>query len=158
MGVTFTPAIAAGRLRLHPRGSFDVLMINKTGAPSVLGTIVSMDPIQDQGVVVSPAQDLSIHLIVQSVGIPDGGWIWCTLFGRCQVLLADSTATSRNNWIRAHATIAGRADGTGSIMPDESNPEVFPTSTRKHLFGMGRSLEDVTAGTDKLAWIMMRQS
>lgn len=158
MGIIYRAAKAIGRVRENPEGSFDVLAINKTGTISEKGTIVSIDPVTPSGVIISVAQSLSVHLIVQDSGYPDGEWIWCTLFGRCQVLLADSTSTARNNWVRSHATIDGRADGTLAQMPDEGNPEVFPTSTRKHLFGLGRALENVTAGTGKLAWILMRQS
>ncbi|NIO75603.1 MAG: hypothetical protein GTN69_06915 [Armatimonadetes bacterium] len=147
--------MAIGRLRFHPQGSFDMLMINDTGAVSVPGTLVSVSTATDFAVRVNPAQRVDVTMVVHSPNVPVGGEIWCTLFGRCQVLLADSTGTTTGNWVRRHATIDGRADGTATQQPDEGNPEVYPTSTRKHLFGLGRALETVTAGTDKLAWIMM---
>ena len=158
MGTIYTAAQAVGRFRINPQGSFDLLLENKTGAPSVLGTIVSIATLNDFAVRINPAQRIGITMVVQDQGIADGSSIWCTIHGICRVLLADGTGTTRGNWVRRHATIDGRADGTAADPPDGGNPEVYPTSTRKHLLGMGRALETVSGGTNKLAWIVMQQS
>ncbi len=157
MGVTYSPSVASGRFRVDPIGAFEVLLTNKTGAPTITGTIVSSCAACDNGFDISPTGDLSVALVVVTPGIPDGADAWCAYMGRCQVLLEDGTATARDNWIRRSDTVNGRADGTAAGLPDEVNPANFPTSSRDHLFGIGRALEDVTAGTDKLAWILLRQ-
>jgi hypothetical protein len=157
MGVTMRPAIAAGRYRINPLGSFDVLLTNATGAPTIEGTLVSSCAICDNGFDISPSGDLSVVLAVVTHGVPNGGDAWCTYMGRARVLLEDGTSTARDNWVRRSATAAGRADATATGLPDEVTPGAFPYASKDHLFGIGRALEDVSAGTDKLAWILLRQ-
>jgi hypothetical protein len=157
MGVTYTPAIAAGRYRINPLGSFDVLLTNKTGAPTVAGTLVSSCTVCDNGFDVSSTGDLSVVLAVVTPNVPDGLNAWCTYMGRARVLLEDGTATARDNWVRRSTSVAGRADASAAGLPDELTPENFPYASKDHLYGIGRALEDVSAGTDKLAWILLRQ-
>lgn len=119
------------------------LFVNKTGANSVKGSVVSMSTTTTRGVRLTPANaDNAVGIIAES-GIADGSnvWVWAT-GAIAQVLLENSTAATVGYWAKVSDSVAGRADMT------ISDP---PGAVLDHWSEIGHCGQTVTAGTDQLA-------
>ncbi len=125
-------------------GEFQIKLTNKTGAASVRGELVKADPATDFSFILTAADDDECLGVVAEAGVADASDAWVTISGRAQVLLKDTTAATRGNWV-ATSDAAGRADATVAA----------PPGVPAHFQEIGHAIENVGAGVDQLAWIVM---
>lgn len=123
---------------------FKVKLTNKTGAVSVIGTIVRADTTTDMAFDIAPINSDEPIGIVAENGIADGDECFIIVGGVAQVLLEDTTASTRGNWVMVSGT-AGRADATNA------NPVGVPSHWRE----IGHCLESKGAGTNVLAKVLL---
>ena len=116
-------------------------LINKTGVPSVKGTIVDAHT-DDLSFKVADAGSNHAIGIVFDDGVVDGEECLIINNGIVQVLLKDGTASTAGNWAKT-SDVAGRADMTGG------SPPPAPT----HFLEIGHVLQTKSGGTDVLAEI-----
>ena len=136
---------------LTPIGGYAVRMINKTGAPSVLGTVVENSPTTDFGCGIMPAGDPDLIGVMygDSSGNPiaDGSEVWVVTMGVADVLLENDSAATRHFWCKISETDNGRVDAT----TDPTGPG-FITAT-EHFREIGHAQQSVGAGTDVMCRI-----
>lgn len=121
-------------------------LTNKTGAASVLGTIIQASQTTDDAFEIAPTDGDEAFGVVAEAGIADGSECWYVTDGVAAILLEDSTAAAHGNWVRTGSTTAGRADATAGSPPG---------ATVQHFQEIGHCVQDVTAGTDKTARCMV---
>jgi len=129
-----------------PEGGIAVLVTNNTGAPSVKGTVLEASPTVDGGTQVSAVSALDPIGVAYDNGVPDGSQMWMVISGRCQVLLEDGTAATREYWAGTSNSQAGRAT---------VNTAAPPGAVLQHFQELGHGSENVTAGINKLAFIWL---
>ena len=121
-------------------------LVNKTGAPSVIGTVIRAHTAISGAFDISPVGgDHAIGVVVEA-GVADGSACRVAIGGRAQVLLQNGTASTAGNWVRTALGAAGRADATAAATPG------FGAT---HFNEIGHCLETVGAGVDKLAWVAL---
>lgn len=136
-------AIDTSAVDFTPEGGIAVRYLNKTGAPSVKGTLVTASTVTDLGVVLQSGEYDTFGVVYES-GIPDGAMMLVVVSGHADVLLEDGTAATRGNLAIA-SDVDGRADCT------LSTPGVGLPAVDTHFKEIGHCLQTVTAGTNKLA-------
>jgi len=123
--------------------------LNGTGAASVKGTLVQLDSNADLSVDTMGTSDPDCVGVIWSAGVADGDPVWVVTEGPAEALLEDSTASTRENWVRRSPNQAGRADATLAAPSGGTINEL-----REHLEGeVGHCMESVSSGTDVLCWI-----
>lgn len=133
-GGTWANAYAISEL-----GSYMVSLLNKTGANSVKGTVVSVSDTTDNAFRVNPIDgDMPIGVVYNS-GIADGAATWVVVSGIAEVLLVDTVATTRSYVAYSSGTTAGRLDTAATA----------PAAT-VHFREVGHTLESKTGGTNVL--------
>jgi len=130
-------------------GCLKVQLINDTGSDSVRGTMVQASLSADKAFETTGADDYQPIGVVAESGIADGAKCWIIIYGPAYVLLKDTTASTRGFWVFTSSQ-AGRADATLIAPPGGGIPEL-----ETHMQECGHCLETVTAGTDKLALVMI---
>jgi hypothetical protein len=138
-----------GKFGITAEGGFAVKLINKTGAATVRGVIVEADSTTDDAFDTASADELQNIGVVYEEGVADGSEAWVVIGGRCQVLLKDSTLSTRGNWVYTSDT-AGRADATLAAPPGGGIPEL-----ETHMQEIGHCIQSVAAGTNQLAFIIL---
>ena len=132
---------------LTPEGGLALRLTNKTGVNSVKGTIIEAHAGIDNAFRVCDANSVESFGIVYEDGIADGSECLVVVGGRCQVLLKDATASTRNNWVGV-SDVAGRADATGASPPAQPD----------HFKEVGHCIESKGADTDVLAFMIMHHN
>lgn len=123
-------------------GGLYQIFINKTGASSVKGTIVSASTTTDNAVQIAPANtEMPIGVIYES-GIADGSAVKVVTYGKADVLLKNGEASTHGYWCGVSDT-AGR-------MYQLSSPN--PTA---HYREIGHSLESKSSGTNVLSRVQL---
>jgi hypothetical protein len=135
---------------MTPEGGFAVHLTNKTGSASVKGTLVDASTGTDNAFAVVAADAVDCIGVVYEDGIADGEPCLVVIAGRAQVLLEDSTASTRGYWVKVSDNDAGRADATNAAPPGGT-----VNALEDHLSEVGHCLESKSAGTDVLCWILM---
>lgn len=125
-------------IQLTSLGGYAIRMINKSGSPSVKGTVITVSNNMDNAFMIAPANSSKPLGIIYESGIADGSACLIVISGVCEVLIKDGTASTRGNWVCVSDT-PGRATAT-TIEP---NPSAVFT-------GLGITLESKTAGTNVL--------
>jgi hypothetical protein len=138
-----------GNTRMLDEGALAIRMLNKTGSASVKGTIVETSATTAEAFDTITADAPDPIGIVYESGVADGGYCWIVIQGKCQVLLEDTTAATKDYWVKVSDSDAGRADATNVAPPGGAI-----SALEDHFTEIGHALEDVTAGTDKLCWII----
>jgi len=136
-------------IKFTPEGGLAVLLLNKTGATSVKGALVKADTSIDMAVVLTGTDEQECVGAFYDNRIPDGELAWVVISGVAQVLLKDTTASTRGNWVKCSDT-AGRADATNAAPPGGGISELD-----EHMREIGHALETKTGGTNVLAKIVM---
>jgi len=132
---------------LTPIGGIAVALINKSGSPSVKGSVVSPSTEVD-GAFILQSNEFDAIGVVYEGGVADGGLCFVVVAGVAEVLLKDETAGVRGYWVKA-ADTDGRAqattapDGVGALVVSE------------HFREIGHCLESVDAGTNVLAMVIL---
>lgn len=134
-----------------PEGGYAVPMINKTGAASVKGTLVEVYDATaiDYAVDIAVADALDCIGAIYDDGVADGSEVWVVCGGFADVLLKDSTASTRHYWVKV-SDVAGRADATNANPPGGLIGQLF-----EHFGEIGHAVQTVSSGTDVLARVML---
>lgn len=135
------------RIRLTIEGGYAVLYT--AGENLAAGEIVTVSGTTDDNVIKAPADSMKPIGVVYATAT-SGNPVWIVVSGRAQVLLQNSTASTRGYWARTSITVAGRADITNANPPGGTI-----AALEVHATEIGHCLQSVTAGTDQLAWINM---
>lgn len=98
---------STSKVKFTYRGGVAVRLINKTGAPSVEGTLVAVNPALADSFITAAGQ-YACGVVYES-GIADGQPCWVVVAGMARVLLKDGVASTRSDVVIASAT-AGRAE------------------------------------------------
>ncbi len=87
--------VQPNRCKFTPEGGFAVLVTNKTGAPSVKGSVVEVYGATevDQAFRLTVADSMSPCGVVYECGIADGSECWVVIGGIAEVLLQNGTST-----------------------------------------------------------------
>lgn len=146
------PYIGNGRPSpvLTLEGGIAIPFINKTGAPSVKGTLLDTEGSIDMGVTIAGADEPDVMGVMYQAGIVDGEWALVVIAGVAQVLLEDSTISTRGYWARTSITQDGRADITNAVPPGGTINEIDA-----HFREIGHCLESKGGGTDVLALVLL---
>ena len=118
-------------------------MINKTGAPTVLGTVIG--PYKGATVIVNAFQleatpNYDPVGIVVEAGIADGSPCKVVFVGSAYVRLKENSGTTKGNWVGPSAE-PGNADATATDPPGGGIVEL-----QEHFKEIGHTLETVAAG------------
>lgn len=135
--------IKAQKSFFTPEGGFATRLINKTGADSVKGSLVSVSTAVDNAFILQSNEYDTMGLVYED-GIADGSDCWVVTSGRAQYLLKDGVAAARGEILIA-ADTDGRADRV-------VNPGAGLPGTDIHFKEVGHCSETVSAGTDVLVW------
>lgn len=130
-------------------GGVAVKLTNKTGAPSVKGTIVIADTTTDDAFDIAAADEIQPIGIVYDDGIADGSECWVIIYGIADILLKDTTASTHGNWVYT-SDAAGRAEATLAAPPGGGVPEL-----EIHVGEIGHALESIAGGVDVLARVCL---
>lgn len=133
-------------VRFTAEGGLAIKLLNKTGAPTIKGTLVNTEANVDFAFAVVTADEADIIGVVYENSIADGDFAWIVISGCADVLIEDGTTATRGYWCRASATVAGRADITNAEPPGGTINEID-----NHFREIGHCLQSVVSGTDKLA-------
>lgn len=126
----------------HERG-YLTKYINRTGASSVKGTLVSLSQATDLEVI-KQANEFDTIGIIAEAGIAEGSEMWVWKVGsRCQVLIKDTIAVTRGEILIA-ADTDGRAIGI-------TNPGTGIPAVETHFKECGHICQSAGAGTNVLA-------
>ena len=137
------------KVTITPEGGIAVRLMNKTGADSVKGQIVSADHTNDNAFQTTGASAIIPAGAVYESGVPDGQMCWVVVSGIAEVLLKDDTPSVHGNWVGVSA-VAGRVLAGGGGHPGTTPPE-----QAIHNSEIGHCLESKDAGTNVFAKIIM---
>lgn len=121
---------------MTPEHGLTVPLLNKTGAPSVKGTVVQASETTAEAFDLQRNQSDAIGICYED-GVADGDPCRVVVAGVADVLLADGAGSTVHDWVAASPT-HGRAYSVGASPP--------PT----HFWEIGHSLQTVAGGTDVL--------
>ena len=135
---------------LTPEGGIAIYLTNNTGAASIKGTLLNTESSEDNSVVIAGADEPDIIGAFYESGVPNGEKALVVIAGVADVLIEDSTASTRGYWCRISETQDGRADITNAAPPGGTIIAI-----EGHFREIGHSMENQTAGTDVLSRILM---
>lgn len=130
-------------------GGLAIQLTNKTGAPSIKGSVVSASTLNDMSIVLQSTELDSIGVVLES-GIADGGLCWVVIQGIAEVLLKDNTAATRGNWV-----IAADTDGRANATQPTPQPNNTLSEHTTHFKEIGHCVESIVAGENKLAKVVL---
>ena len=148
MGSKLPASLDSPNIGFTKEGGLFHKYINKTGASSGKGILVNTEGSVDNSVNIVAADEPDIIGAIYDDGVPDGDLVRVVTYGKAQVLLEDSTISTRGYWARISITQAGRADITNAGPPGGGIPEID-----EHLKEIGHCLESKGSGTDVLALV-----
>lgn len=137
------------RFMITDAGGHAVRLINKTGAPSVKGTLVKAGTVDGSFIVTAADEAMPIGVVYQT-GVADGDLCWVVNYGIAEVLLEDATASTAGYWCRTSTTVAGR--GT---MNTASPPGGGITELDQHEREIGHCIESKAQGVNVIAKCIM---
>jgi hypothetical protein len=119
-------------------GGFALYFINKTGAASVKGTIVSASTTTDDAVEIESADGIDPIGVIYKSGVADGDKVLVVISGKAEILLKDTIAATHGDWLGV-SDVAGRAFSQAN-----------PPATIVHDREIGHSIESIAGGSDVL--------
>lgn len=128
------------RAKLTPEGGIAVLMVNKTGANSVKGEVLTTD-----STVANAVRKIVVDIpnpigVFYESGVPDGQDAWVVLSGLAEVYFIGSTTAGQ--FARGFLTTDG-----GSYVAGQALAEVLPIApfaSDKHFYEIGHVTESRT--------------
>ena len=133
----------SGQGRLSPSMTAEqgiaIWLTNKTGLPSVKGTVLDVSLTDDLAVRAEGIGGIDPIGVMYSDNIADGLPVLVVISGIAEVLVDDGNAITRGFWAGTSDTTAGRAQGT-----------INPPATVKHDQEIGHFMESKGAGVDVL--------
>lgn len=133
-------------MKFTPEGGLAVKLINKTGANSVKGTVVTLSTSTERAVDINPADDDEAIGIIYDDDILDGEFVWIVIQGLVDILIQDGQIATVGYWVRTSITQPGRADITNAGPPGGGIPQADI-----HFRELGHCQESKSSGTDVLA-------
>ena len=144
--VRFPGLILGPKTLLTPAGGFATKLWNKTGATILHGTAVSASIDDDYSI---RPQDVEFDCVGFAYGdIPDNTEGWVVTSGVAQALLENGTAGTRGYWCKAAPT-------NGRIVTTTPPSGLGALTTAEHFKEVGHCIESVSAGTDKLVYLLL---
>ena len=143
-------AVASSKMKFTAEGGLAVQLTNRTGANSVLGSLVTVSDTYDNAVKLCTADIPTCVGVVYENSVADGSEVWVVVSGRCQVLLEDGTASTRGYWVKVSDNDNGRADASNA-----SPPGGTIAALEDHNSEIGHCLESKSSGTDVLAYCIV---
>lgn len=136
----FSQRFGTGSSGITTDGGFFQTFINNTGS-SVKGTIVIASTTVNNAVDIAPANSDSPIGVILENGVANGQPVKVVVYGKAEVLLKDSTSSTRGYW-------CGVSDVAGRMYQLSTVP-----STTEHSREIGHSLESKSAGTNVLSLV-----
>ena len=130
------------KVEFTQEGGLAVKLINKTGAPTVKGTIVSPSTTVNDAVIISPLSGTEPCGVIYDKGIADGLECWVVIGGVAQILMQNATSATAGQWCGISPT-AGRAYTATSPSDNTRDRQI------------GHILNTVTGGTNVLADVIV---
>jgi hypothetical protein len=127
---------------ISDEGGFVTYLTNKTGAPSVKGTLVSASTTTDNAFGLQSNEYDAFGVVYES-GIQDGDICPIVVSGIASVLLKDGVAVTRSMFV-----VAADTDGRANVV---ANPGSGLPATDLHFKECGHFIESKAAGTNVLA-------
>lgn len=127
-------------------GGYAITMVNKTGASSMKGALVTAGGGVDFGAVLVPADVPNCVGMIYTPGVPNNGTMLVVIMGIAEVLFQDGMAPNVGWWVASAQAVAGRAM-TAALPP---GPDL-PSQIDQHNAEIGHCLETKAAGTDVIA-------
>lgn len=137
------PAMVA----LSPEGGVLVKLVNRTGAISVKGSVLSISELHEASVTLQSAE-FDAACIMYSAGVAEGAECWVVVSGVAEVLLKDGTAATAGYWSKCADT-----DGRAEVTTPPAG--VGAVTLSEHFKEVGHCLETKAAGTDVLAKLVI---
>lgn len=141
-----TDFFSSSKVKFTIEGGYAVKLTNKTGGVSIKGTLVETHTTIDNAFQTAGADGIENIGVVYENGIADGEECWVVVGGIAEVLLEDSTLSTRGYWARSSTTVAGRVDITNADPPG---------LVLSHFAEIGHCIESKSSGTDVLAKIVL---
>ncbi len=136
--LNWTTSPAIGSNMITPDGGYAIRLINKTGSPSVKGTIVVASLNTNNAFEKAPASsELAIGVVYED-NISDGSPCYVVVSGIASVLVKNDNTPTRGYW-------AGASDVAGRAYFNNGNP-----GTTQHDREIGHCLESKSSGTNVL--------
>jgi hypothetical protein len=124
-----------------------IKFINRTGASSVKGLLISASTTTDKEVI-KQINEYDCFGIIQEAGVAEGSEMWCWMNGSvCQVMFKDGVTP-------AHGEVAMCADTDGRA-DRFANPGSGLPAIDTHLKEIGHIMESKSSGTDVLALVCL---
>ena len=133
---------------LTQEGGVAVWFQNRTGAPSVRGSLITMGT-APSSVVLCPKTIPKCCGVVLTSGVPDGEFVRVVVAGVAYVLVEDGTGPTVGNWVGLSSVTDGRAQFQATL-PDNSGAGID-----LHNREIGHCVDTVPAGTDVLARVVL---
>lgn len=133
---------------MTPEGGLYTTLVNKTGAPSVRGSLVSASTGTDYAFELQSNEYDAIGVVYDN-GVADGSACRVVFAGVADVLLKDTTAATHGQWLGAADTDGRAYAATG---PGGGG---FPGVTDTHFKEIGHCLQSVGGGSDVLVRAMV---
>lgn len=142
----FAAKVGSSTSGFTSEGGIYETFINKTGAPSIKGTIVVASTATDvyNGVAIAPVSSPMPIGVIYENGIADGSPVKVVVYGKAQVLLEDNSNAVNGYWCGVSTSQTGRMIQLDSV-----------PSTAQHNTEIGHSLQKVTGGTNVLALVQV---
>ena len=121
-------------------GGVAMWIINKTGLPSVKGTVLDASLTTDIAVGIEVVSGIDPICIMYSDGVADGLLVLVIYAGIAEVLYDNGVAVVRGGW-----------SGTSDITAGRAQSNINPPATVKHDQEIGHILESKGPGVDVLA-------
>jgi predicted RecA/RadA family phage recombinase len=128
---------------LTPEGGLATWLVNKSGAPSVRGTMVTAGGGVTRGAVPVTAGIPNPIGAIYDAAVPDGSLMRVVVAGVAEVLMEDGQAPTVGYWVGTSASANGRA----YVQPAPPGGGL-PTEIAAHNGEIGHCLETKIAGTD----------
>lgn len=138
---------AESEMGFTTEGGLYITLVNKTGAASIKGTMVSCSNSYNNSCMVTQTSGIGSNKsigVIYDNGIPDGSKVRVVVSGKAYVLLEDEEYSTHGQWCGSSLYQAGRV-----LVADE------PSSTSEHFREIGHCLESVSAGTNKLCLVVL---
>lgn len=133
---------------LTHEGGLAVWFQNRTGGPTVKGTLITMGT-APSSVVVCPKTIPKCCGVILDSGVPESEFVRVVIAGVAYVLVEDGLGPTVGNWVGLSSVTDGRAQFQATL-PDNSGAGID-----LHNREIGHCVDTVPAGTDVLARVVL---
>ncbi len=136
--LNWTSSPAIGNTMFTPEGGLAIKLINKTGSPSVKGTLVIASTTTNNAFGIAPINSYQVIGVVYEDNISDGSPCYIVVSGIASVLVKNGETPNRGYW-------SGAADVSGRTYFNSNNPD-----SEEHDREIGHCSETKSSGTNVL--------